>query len=341
MSINIQTLEQLKYFEELCLLPSDGPCRRRENQVPPKKDFGTFDYVQIAKNQEFDDLYEMLNTDFVTKFHMDSVSELLDKRKNIKTDILNLSKDDKIIHESGVNIPVFPIKYDKKRGTPIYITPEELSPVQFQQNSLYSQVDVLPYSDDKKDGLNYPEFQSVIKNLNSPLIPQRSIIIQNVLGNGECLFRSLINGYYYSERSKNLGFNPPGSGDLVKRMKTIFLQVLQFCLSDNKTQTIFNCSARFYQTFYELIQQEYFEKGKLTFDKFKNLYLQPSFYGGPFECNLFSQLFNYRVNLFYRNRSNNKLEFSESFDNRVSKSKDNYGQTINLINVGGHFMVIY
>ena len=232
--------------------------------------------------------------------------------------------------------------YDKIKDTPIYIIPEELSPVEFQQNPLYSQVNILPYAKGTKDGLNYPEFTSVKKMLGTELIPKSRIIIQNVLGNGECLFRSLINGYHYSERGVNLGFNPPGSGELVIRMKNIFLQVLQFCLSDKKTQTIFNCSDRFYQTFFELIQQEYIQKGKLTFKKFEEHYLKPEFYGGPFECNLFSQLFDYKVNLFYINRyNNNQFEFSQSFDNRVDKSKDNFGQTINVLNVGGHFMVFY
>ena len=343
MSINIQTLQDLKNFEDLCILPSAGPDICTENQVPPKKDFGTFKWKQIAIEQGFDELYDMLNTDFVPEFDMTSVEELFHKIENIKTDILNLSKDTNIIHDSGINKPVFPILYDINKDTPIYITSEELSPVQFKlQNTLYSQVDILPYADDIKDGLNYPEFSSVIENLTTKLIPKTSIIIQNVLGNGECLFRSLINGYHYSEKNVNLGFNPPGTDDLVKRMKNIFLQVLQFCLSDNKTQTIFNCSARFYQTFYELIQQEFVEKEKkLTFQEFKTNYLKPEFYGGPFECNLFSQLFNYRVNLFSRERENNKFTFIETFDNRVNKSRDNYGRTINVLNVGNHFMVIY
>ena len=252
---------------------------------------------------------------------------------------MRLNKDIKIIHERDK--PVFPILYDKNKDTPIYITPEELSPVEFQQKDLYIQLNVLPYAVGHKPGLNYPEFNSVIRMLKTELIPKSRIIIQNVLGNGECLFRSLINGYCYSERGINLGFNPQGSELLVIRMKNIFLQVLQFCLSDKKTQTMFNCSDRFYQTFFQLIQQEYFQKGKLTFDKFKENYLQPYFYGGPFECNLFSQLFNYRVNLFSREAGNNKFTFNETFDNRVNKSKDNYGNTINVLNVGGHFMVFY
>jgi hypothetical protein len=335
----ITTLEQLRVFEDLCILPSTGPGRPRENEVPPEADFGTFNYRQIAIDQGFSKLYEMLNTDFVTEFDMGSVMVLLDDIEKIKIEILRLNKDIKIIHERDK--PVFPILYDKNKDTPIYITPEELSPVEFQQKDLYIQLNVLPYAVGHKPGLNYPEFNSVIRMLKTELIPKSRIIIQNVLGNGECLFRSLINGYCYSERGINLGFNPQGSELLVIRMKNIFLQVLQFCLSDKKTQTMFNCSDRFYQTFFELIQQEYFQKGKLTFEKFKENYLQPYFYGGPFECNLFSQLFNYRVNLFSREAGNNKFTFNETFDNRVNKSKDNYGNTINVLNVGGHFMVFY
>lgn len=339
----ITSLEELRVFEDLCILPSAGPGRPRANQVPPEADFGTFNYKEIAKDQGFSELYNMLNIDFVTKFDMGSVKVLLNDIEKIKIEILGLNKDIKIIRESHTNKPVFPILYDKNRDTPIYITPEELTPVQFQQNPLYSQVDVLPYARGSKSGLNYPEFNSVIGMLKTELIPKSRIIIQDVLGNGECLFRSLINGYHYSEseRDVNLGFNPQGSELLVLSIKKIFLQVLQFCLSDKKTQTIFNCSDKFYQKFFELILQEYLKKGKLTFKEFKKNYLKPRFYGGPFECNLFSQLFNYRVNLFSRNPQNSKFTFNETFDNRVNKSKDNYGQTINVLNVGGHFMVFY
>lgn len=326
----IKTLKQLKIFEDSCLNP--------QKYIPPEKDFGTYDYKTLASTLGGHDLRNMIEVNFNREFNRNLVQKLLDNIDKLKSDILELKKDNNLIHR---NLPVFPIKYDKTRSTPIYITPEELSPDQFEKNSLYSQVNVLPYNDDKKSGLNYPEFQSVIRNLKTDLIPQSNIIIQNVLGNGECLFRSLINGYHYSERGVNLGFNPVDSNLLVNNMKLIFLQVLEFCLSDKKTQHIFNCSDRFYQTFMELIQQEYFERGKMTFEHFKENYLNPNFYGGPFECNLFSQLFNYRVNLFSRERKNNKFTFNETFDNRVNKSRDNYGQTINVLNVGGHFMVIY
>ena len=337
----IRTLGDLRAFEDICLEPSAGQGRPIPNEVPPEADFGTFDYKQIAIDQGFSELYEMLNTDFVTAFDMESVEALLNNIDKIKTDILALDQDINIIHKNGINKPVFPILYDKNKDTPIYITPEELTPEQFQEKSLYSQVNVLPFARGGKSGLNYPKFISVKEILGTDLIPKSRIIIQNVLGNGECLFRSLINGYHYSEKSVNLGFNPRGSDSLVLQMKNIFLQVLQFCLSDKKTQTIFNCSDRFYQTFFELIQQEYFQNRELTFEKFKENYLKPDFYGGPFECNLFSQLFNYRVNLFSRNISNSEFIFSETFDNRDNKSKDNYEETINVLNVGGHFMVFY
>ena len=71
-------------------------------------------------------------------------------------------------------------------------------------------------------------------------------------------------------------------------MCNIFLQVLQFCLSYNKTQTIFNCSARFYQTFFELIEQEYLTTGRITFDDFKQLYEKETFYGGSLNVTYFS-----------------------------------------------------
>lgn len=322
----IKTLKQLKIFEDSCLNP--------QKDIPPEKDFGTYDYKTLANNLGGPDLRNIIEVDFNREFNMNLVQKLLDDIDKLKSDILELKKDNTIIHSSGINKnkPVFPILYDEENQYPIYMINDKMFiPEEFKNNTLYNTV----------DGLNYPEFQSVIENLKSRLIPQSSIIIQNVLGNGECLFRSLINGYHYSEIGVNLGFNPVDSNLLVKNMKEIFLRVLEFCLSDKKTQSVFNCSDRFYQTFMELIQQEYYEQGRITFDYFNNLYLEPGFYGGPFECNLFSQLFNYKVNLFYRNTSNNKLEFRESFDNRDNKGEDNYGQTINVINVGGHFMVFY
>jgi hypothetical protein len=345
----IATLEELKEFEDSCLIPSVGPGRPLANQVPPKEDFGTYDYKTLANNLGGHDLREMIEIDFNRDFDMHSVDRLLQEIDAIKREIIEgitLKPDKNLIVNNGseeypIYITVFPIKYDISSDFPIYITPEELTPVQFQQNPLYFQVNVLPYADDNKSGLSYPEFTSVIGMLRTELIPKSSIIIQNVLGNGECLFRAFINGYHYSETGINLGYDPVGSDELVIRMKNIFLRVLEFCLSDKKTLPYFNCSDRFYQTFMELIQHEYSEKGRMTFEQFKGLYLQPQFFGGPFECNLFSQLFNYKVNFFYRNSSNNQFEFSQSFDNRDDKSKDNYGKTINVLNVGGHFMVIY
>ena len=99
----ITTLEQLKRFEDLCILPSAGPGRPRANQVPPEADFGTFNYKQIAKDQGFSELYNMLSIDFVTEFDMGSVRVLLNDIEKIKIEILGLNKDIKIIHESDIN----------------------------------------------------------------------------------------------------------------------------------------------------------------------------------------------------------------------------------------------
>ena len=349
MSINIQILNQLRIFEDSCLAASSGGLAllsqggSAPSASPPQKDFGTFNYLDLANDVGIKTIIE---NNFKATFNIDSVGGLLNDIEDIKKEILQLSKDNNNIHQGR---PVFPIKYDKTKDNPMYIIGNsEMTPEQFKVSSLYSEVHILPFPDNIRDGLNYPEFNSVIKMLGTELIPKSSIIIQNVLGNGECLFRSLINGYYYSESESgsktndNLGFNPDNSNNLVLKMKNIFLGVLEICLSDKKTQQIFNCSDRFYQTFIELIQQELLlaPGSNLNLNDFKQKYVEPSFYGGPFECNLFSQLFNYRVNLFSRERENNKFTFNETFDNRVNKSIDNYGQTINVINVGGHFMVI-
>ena len=195
MSINIQTLKQLRIFEDSCLAPSSGGLAllsqggSAPSALPSQKDFGEFDYKQIAKEHGILDLYNMLNNDFITTFDMNSVRALLDDIDKIKTDILVLNKDINIIYESSINIPIFPIKYDKTKYDPMYIIGDsEMTPEQFNESLLYSKVHILPYAYNIKDGLNYPEFNSVIEMLETELIPKSSIIIQNVLGNGECLF---------------------------------------------------------------------------------------------------------------------------------------------------------
>ena len=255
----IRTLGDLRAFEDICLEPSAGPGRPRPNEVP-QEGFGTFNYLDLAFNLGGDHLVNIIRTGFNAEFYDVDIERLLQNIERLKDDMLTLAQDINIIHKAGINVPVFPILYDKNKDTPIYITPEELTLVQFQQTPLYLQVDVLPYADGGKQGLNYPEFTSVKKMLGTELIPKSRIIIQNVLGNGECLFRSLINGYYYSERHVNLGFNPIGSNVLVNQMKQIFLQVIKYCLSDKKTQTIFQCSDKLYQKFIQLIQELIEEK---------------------------------------------------------------------------------
>ncbi len=325
---------------------SKGPEAGAKGPEAALGNFGTFNYKELVKdisdNSEF---HLMVDQFFMQTFETKKFEQILFDIDDLKKQILKLEKDENLIFvsNSDIKIPVFPVVYDKRWIMPLYLLKNSsfLDPEQFQKNELYSIVDVVPYPDSSGKGiLNYPDFSLVIDSIKNEKFNKNTMVvyIQNVLGSGECLYRSLINGYYYSKTKENLGYNPKNSDKLVLKMKELFLNIIKYCVSDKKKETLFNCSEKFYRTFISLLLEIYSKHGFITFTEFEGLYMDPTFYGGPFECNLFSQLINYKVNYF--NKFTNPL-FFESFDERIESDKKNEDKVINVLYVGGHFMYIF
>ena len=155
------------------------------------------------------------------------------------------------------------------------ITRLEPSQVKYYQRSNESEIQsVVPISYSLENG---PEFEKVTidgkttieQTLNPPddLIMENFtkfktdlFILQDVKGNGQCLFRSIINAFRFKHDGINLGYDQDGVNEVIIMMKNLIIQYLEFCFSNifNKTQEFsINCSDEYIFNFYNKILKNF------------------------------------------------------------------------------------
>nr|QFG74548.1 MAG: hypothetical protein [Megaviridae environmental sample] len=205
-----------------------------------------------------------------------------------------------------------------------------------------------------------------------------SVTVQNVLGNGECFFRAIISGLHYSNTRINLGFDFVTAGDdLIKRLKQTIIDYIKYCISSNSSEDALVCSQNFYSQLQHhlndelgslkakvninlqaavdagdsdlvdvLSQQHHKLEQGLTKDTYKEimeLYFERlmdiDYNGGIFESEILAQVLNINIRSWawnHRDYGTNRILYSDTF-----KSHSGSDTTINVLNTGGHYMVIF
>ena len=141
---------------------------------------------------------------------------------------------------------------------------------------------------EKKELLkNYPPPELIEKLINSKKLV-KPVYVQDVFGDGRCLFLAIINSIYYITRKDNLGHYSGKDDGIVLEFKKILLDIMKYCLLED------DCDSDFKNRFEKFaIQGEY---NPTNFNDFEHKYIKDRYYADiQFEGFLISNWFNFNI----------------------------------------------
>jgi hypothetical protein len=332
MSINIQNLEQLRIFEESCL----AALVRSQGIVAPINNLSNYHkHLSAYLVLGFSDK-PTLNEDNCKQITTNPTTNIEIFKENIlKLPLFDKNDKNFYFRESPLNKPLYSVRYNNNNtlslGDNTYYREDIITKNQMSLEQLIT--------------FNYPQPNDVGKFLqeNNIQLTGRNtnhLYIQDVVGNGECFFRSFINGYRFLKTKDNLGYysinnsneNDSNINSMIIALKQYIINFFEYCLCDiHKKDNKYNCSTKLYNNF-RIPYQDFEEYRQILFNK--------GYYGGILEALVLSNIFNVKINLFQK-FSNNTFTLGYNDEGIVDETDGNPEGTINMYGTGGHFMMIY